>query len=233
MSGLKIAQWGTCWGVEEAQALSGVLVDLMPGPTQMLHSTATGLGLVTNGDLGVDLIRLRAGEGFVPHTHPGDHILIVVGGLGTITFDGCVYPTEPGNVYMVGGAVPHAVGARTAHAILAVGAPHRAVDDPDRMAPIEYQAVVSESVGDMTCLACAAGEHGGSPITATFPTLLHQIGCTHCPCFHCVSTGEPDLDARLRAGLDAAVNGHVYRMEYENGDVSEIPHAAATRLKDA
>lgn len=174
-----------------------VRVEHAPGPIKMQHCEATGSPLVTNGNLGVDRIQVSAGKGFVPHTHPGDHILIVIGGLGTITYGGIVYPTQAGEVYMVPGLIPHAVGARTDHVILAVGAPHKAVDDPDRMAPIEYRDVISEEVGDMTCRACF------EPVVAEFPVLLHELGCPHCPCFYCVHTGDLEEDRRLQTGLAA------------------------------
>jgi mannose-6-phosphate isomerase-like protein (cupin superfamily) len=132
--------------------------------------------MVTNGRLGVDLIRVAAGQGFQPHTHPGDHILIVVGGSGTITYDGVVYPTEAGDLYMIEGEVPHAVGARTDHVILAVGSPHKLVDDLDRMEPLEYQEVLSP-LGDLWCLICDS--------RSTYPNMLHDEGCEHCPCPPC------------------------------------------------
>lgn len=91
--------------------------------------------LTWEAHLGVDLLRLGPGESFPLHTHPGHHCLLVVRGQGTVTFDGTVYPTRPGDLYLVDGEVPHAVGAGAmdAHYILAFGAPHTHVDDPDRM----------------------------------------------------------------------------------------------------
>src|SRR4051812_1428071 len=198
-----VVDWARSVGMDDGG--TALFVANHPGHVNMEHSVATGTGLVTNGNLGVDRIHVLAGQGFVPHTHPGDHILIVVAGLGTITYGGQVVPTEAGQLYMVPGLIPHAVGARTDHVILAVGSPHKAVDDPDRMAPIEYQAVTSTEVGDMTCLACGELNHGGTPIRATFPTLLHQLGCTHCPCFYCLSTGDAAEDGRLRDSLDHAI----------------------------
>jgi quercetin dioxygenase-like cupin family protein len=143
----------------------------------MAHSRATGEALVSNGDLGIDVIRLGAGDGFAAHTHPGHHLLIVVGGRGTITFDGHIYPTVAGQVYFVPGRIAHAVGAVTDHVILAVGAPHRPVDSPERMALTEYSAVTSE-LGSLACAICE--------ITANFPSRLHELGCVHCPCPMCV-----------------------------------------------
>jgi hypothetical protein len=127
--------------------------------------------------LGGDIVRVPAGGGFVPHTHPGDHILIVLGGRGTITYDGTVYPTLPGQVYMIDGDVPHGVGAITDHVILAVGSPHKPVDSPERMSPVEYVAVASD-LGDMTCLICDT--------VTTYPRMLHDDECSHCPCSQCM-----------------------------------------------
>jgi quercetin dioxygenase-like cupin family protein len=152
-------------------------VDLGPRPVQMANSPATGEGLITNGKLGADIIRLEAGKGFAPHTHPGDHLLIVLGGEGTITYNGKIYATRAGQIYMVEGAKPHAVGARSDHVILAVGSPHRAVDSPDRMALVEYRAVTAE-LGNLTCLLCEK--------EAIFPQMLHTLGCRHCPCPVCL-----------------------------------------------
>lgn len=178
---LRIVRWAHALDTRETMAPDEVALQLLgvslaPRPMRMPQSPATGQGLVTNGHLGVDIIRLGAGRGFVPHTHPGDHLLICVGGLGTITYDGHIYPTQAGQVYMVEGEVPHAVGAITDHVILAVGSPHKAVDDTGRMQPVAYREVLAE-LGSLTCLICQK--------TATYPTLPHDIGCTHCPCAAC------------------------------------------------
>lgn len=161
--------------------LSALNIDLGPRSFPMAQSDASGDPLVSNGFLGVDLIRVMAGTGFAPHTHPGDHLLIVIGGEGTITYDGFVYPTHAGQVYMIEGAIPHAVGAITDHAILAVGAPHKPVGATDRMTPVAYREVVA-TLGDLTCLVCQR--------SATYPELLHDLGCVHCPCAVCASGKE-------------------------------------------
>jgi quercetin dioxygenase-like cupin family protein len=170
---LEIARWATDLGVNGFQLLG---VGLDERSLRMADGGATGAALISNGRLGADVIRLAAGEGFVPHTHPGDHLLIVVGGQGTITYGGKVYPTRAGDIYLLAGEVPHAVGAITDHVILAVGSPHRAVDAPDRMKPVAYQAVTTD-LGDMTCLICE--------IHARRPQRLHDAGCPHCPCGEC------------------------------------------------
>ena len=151
--------------------------------SQKMHGArdATGQGLVTNGAVGADLIRLPAGAGFEPHTHPGHHVLAVVGGIGTITYAGSVYETQAGQIYLVEGQVAHAVGAITDHVILAVGSPHKAIDAEDRMAPVPYEEIVAPQ-GDLTCTIC--------DLQALAPTRLHDVGCEHCPCQTCVGGGD-------------------------------------------
>jgi quercetin dioxygenase-like cupin family protein len=173
---LKLVCWAENLAISSEDLKQILAVDLGPRPSPMVHSTATGQGLVSNGFLGVDVIRLASGEGFAPHTHSGDHLLIVVGGKGTITYNGCVYPTEAGQVYLVEGSVPHAVGAITDHVILAVGAPHKPVDSAERMTLVEYEAVTAE-LGSLQCLIC---NH-----VAQAPQHLHDVGCAHCPCGCC------------------------------------------------
>ena len=174
MSDLLFASWANDAGLDSnGQRLS---VSLGTLPVRMAHSQATGKGLITNGRMGSDLIRLQAGDCFQPHTHPGDHLLVVVGGLGTVTYDGKIYLTRAGQIFMIEGAVPHAVGAITDHVILAIGNPHVAIDSPDRMKPLEYRAVVSQ-VDTLHCLICdRVGTHANR---------LCDQGCTHCVCDKC------------------------------------------------
>ena len=141
---------------------------------------ASGQGLVSNGAIGADLLRVPAGSGFVPHTHPGHHVLVIVAGRGTITFGGRVHETSAGGIYLVPGQVPHAVGAITDHVILAVGAPHKAVDAEDRMLAVPYQEVQAPE-GDLTCLICG--------VSSRLPERLHDVSCTHCPCYACLEAG--------------------------------------------
>ena len=143
---------------------------------QMVHSTGTGDNLVSNGKLGVDIIQLDAGNKFTPHTHPGDHLLIIIGGEGTITYGGKVYKTKAGDLYMIEGRVPHAVGAITNHVILVVGSPHKPVNSPERMTLVEYKEVASQ-LNDMHCLICN--------IKAKYPKMLHNKNCPHCPYSEC------------------------------------------------
>ncbi|MGK5642088.1 cupin domain-containing protein [Streptomyces sp. URMC 126] len=153
-------------------------------PVHMHGADATGLGLVSNGAIGADVIRLPAGAGFPPHTHPGHHVLVVLGGLGTITYNGRVHPTEAGQIYLVEGAVSHAVGAISDHVLLAIGAPHMPVESERRMEVVVYEEVLSE-IGNLHCLICDLKSH--------LPAYLHDVGCSHCPCHDCA---VPDASRR-------------------------------------
>lgn len=99
---------------------------------------AIGLPLHSNGHLGADILSVKAGDQFPVHTHPGDHLLYCLSGVGTITVDRVTYEIQPGDLYMVDGAVPHAVGALTDHVLVAIGAPHKPVDSPERMAFVDW-----------------------------------------------------------------------------------------------
>lgn len=181
---LRLVDWASYLGDEFTSKTHQFLrvpmqLDLYPAP--MSHATSSGRALVSNGDLGADLIRVPAGEGFTPHTHPGDHLLIMVGGVGTVTYDGKIYETRAGQIYMIEGLVPHAVGAITDHIVLAVGAPHRPVDSTDRMEPVEYKNVLAP-LGSLDCLICG--------VSAQYPRAPHDEGCPHCPCEVCVPVPE-------------------------------------------
>jgi quercetin dioxygenase-like cupin family protein len=166
---LILARWAEEVEVAGQQYLA---VDTGERDRAMSGTAATGEPLVSNGHLGVDLIRLPAGGGFPPHTHVGDHLLIVVAGTGTVAYEGRIYRTQPGQVYLVEGAKPHAVGAVTDHVLLAVGTPHRAVDATDRHTVVEYEAVAAD-LSDLRCDLCG--------VSAVLPQTLHDVGCPHCP----------------------------------------------------
>lgn len=173
---LNIVEWAEDEGFAGYEPYQGLAVYTGPRRSLMAHANATGEGLVSNGKLGADIIRLAAGDGFVPHTHPGDHLLIVIAGHGTMTYAGKIYPTKAGQAFMVEGAIAHAVGAITDHVLLSVGSPHKLIDSPDRMTPVEYAAVASD-IGELHCLICDT--------IAAYPERLHDLGCKHCPCDAC------------------------------------------------
>jgi hypothetical protein len=148
----------------------------------MTDTLATGEPVVSNGLLGADIIRVPAGAGFSPHTHPGDHMLFVLAGTGTIAYRGELRETHPGEAYMVEGLEAHAVGAITDHVLLAVGSPHRSVDSPSRQTLVDYSSI-SADLGGLTCHICLKSTEGGKT--------LFDLGCPHCPSqWLSVSSGE-------------------------------------------
>jgi quercetin dioxygenase-like cupin family protein/uracil-DNA glycosylase len=199
----------------------GLFVPSGPRTVPMYGTKASGERLVSNGQLGLDLIQVPAGEGFSPHTHPGDHLLIAVAGEGTVTVDGAIYPTRAGQVYMVEGAVPHAVGAITDHVILAVGSPHRAIDAADRMTLTDYLAVAAH-FHDLKCLVCDGAPEGS-------PQLLREAGCTHLP-------AEAPTSRPLVVGLAPATPAHEGRAAFadtESGDkLAALLDVGGARLLD-
>lgn len=99
---------------------------------------------LTRGHLGVDLLRVPSGIQFPLHVHPGNHLLYVVRGRGTVTFGGEVYTTKAGDLMLIDAEIEHAVGASSFEEqfILAFGAPHEEVDSPNRMRVVEDAADV-------------------------------------------------------------------------------------------
>lgn len=204
---LILAEWAGMGGVNAyGQDLTMLAVNHRERPVPMYGTKASGERMVSNGHLGVDLIRVPAGEGFSPHTHPGDHLLIAVAGEGTVTVDGLIYPTRAGQVYMVEGAVPHAVGAITDHVLLAVGSPHRNIDAADRMTLTDYAAIAA-TMGDLHCLVCDGGPQGT-------PEALRQLGCPHTP-------AEAPSTRPLVVGLAPATANHEGWRAFENTDAGD------------
>ena len=126
----------------------------MPGTTAHgLHLMRTstfrdaGVELGPDDQLGADIIELGAGETFPLHTHPGHHVLLVIMGQGTVTVDGEVHPTAPGDLYMVDGLQEHAVGAVERHILLSVGVPHKMPTALDRMNTVMERTLVASSEG--------------------------------------------------------------------------------------
>jgi len=131
---------------------------------------ATGEALLSNGFLGADVLHVPAGYGFAPHTHPGDHLLFVLGGQGTITTGGRIIETQPGQAYMVDGAVVHAVGATIDHVLLPVGAPHHMIDSETRLEFTVFDDLLADD-GSILCEICGVVAWPGAELT--------QAGCPH------------------------------------------------------
>ncbi|WP_327701125.1 cupin domain-containing protein [Streptomyces decoyicus] len=168
---LLICDWAADLGLDGTTQQLGI--EVAPGPTKVTKTAdATGHSLASSGHVGADILHVPAGSGFAPHTHPGDHLLFVLAGTGTIAVAGEIVRTRPGQVYMVQGDITHAVGAVTDHMILSVGAPHRRLDSPDRQELTAYAALLGE-LGEITCRLCDISAAGGEELAAK--------GCTHSP----------------------------------------------------
>ncbi len=173
--------------------VDGLRIVNVPNASQLLPeygvdvhgAPARGLAMHTNGHLGADLLHIKAGDQFPVHTHPGDHLLFCVAGEGTMSVNGRTYKIIPGDLYMVDGMVPHAVGAITDHVILAIGAPHKPVDSPERMTfvdwtgrlvdkPLTVDQANAERVqpGEIETIRCAW--QGGCASTVTIDHRAHS-----------------------------------------------------------
>jgi quercetin dioxygenase-like cupin family protein len=105
-------------------------------PTEPMHlSDAKGMALVHNGEkFGADVIDFPP-FGEVPmHTHPGDHILLCVGGSGCVTVKADKHPVTLGTCYLIRSMEPHAVQAfDRGLTLVVVGNDHRPVNSVERL----------------------------------------------------------------------------------------------------
>lgn len=145
------------------------LLELEPMPGSRCSGT-TAFSL--EGLIGADVIELPAYTSFPVHTHPGHHVLLVLEGLGALTDHNGIHRTHPGDLLLIPGDLPHAVGGGPhGQRLLAIGAPHRVTADPLRMTAVNPP-------WELTCHICGCEGY-------TRP--LHQQGCPHCPCPECTS----------------------------------------------
>lgn len=108
-----------------------------------LHRPAVetlGEKLLSNGALGADLLVVPPGAGFPVHVHSGHHLLLCLSGPGTFSLAGELHEVRPGDLSMIEGSVPHAVGNpyEAPHILLAVGCPPRELDAEDRMTVTDW-----------------------------------------------------------------------------------------------
>lgn len=106
---------------------------------QGIRGKALACGDTLQGEaIGVDLIEMSSGSAFPPHVHPGDHLLYVLDGTGTVTIGEKRYTVTSGDSIWIAASRLHAVSApASACAFLAFGYPHRRVDATDRMKIVE------------------------------------------------------------------------------------------------
>lgn len=130
-NGFQLAKWGLSRG------LDGATVNMRALPIEMCESDGTANPLVKRGDFGADLIRFPASGGVREHVHEGDHILVVLGGVGDVIVEGVAYGLRAGLVYLVPGEVRHAIRAETDLVMMAIGNRHVAAGDPARLRVVE------------------------------------------------------------------------------------------------
>lgn len=101
---------------------------------------AYGEKLLSNGTIGVDMLVVPPGAGFPVHVHAGHHLLLCISGPGTFSLAGQVHTVDVGDLSMIEGNVPHAVGNPNAqpHVLLAIGCPPRELDAEDRMTVTDW-----------------------------------------------------------------------------------------------
>lgn len=128
---------------------SGTLLPLYKGsqPIRMHLSQGTARQLLFDTScekpFGLDQIRFAPSEGVAMHTHPGSHILLCIGGKGTLEMkhslaDNLILETvnlEAGIAYLVPSLVPHSVYAKedSELLLLVIGNDHRRADATDRL----------------------------------------------------------------------------------------------------
>lgn len=126
--------------------LRAAIADVHANGVQVHGADAIGLGLHSNGMLGADILSVPPDTAFPVHTHPGDHLLLCLEGTGTISVDGITYKVTPGDLYMVDGMIPHAVGAGPGgHVLVAIGSPHKPIDSPERMTFTDWDGTPTDA----------------------------------------------------------------------------------------
>jgi quercetin dioxygenase-like cupin family protein len=87
-------------------------------------------------EIGADLIEMQPGSAFPFHLHPGEHILYVIAGQGTVRVGGAEHVIRAGDSVFIPAECPHHVAnPHTAGelVLLSVGYPHKGLAARDRM----------------------------------------------------------------------------------------------------
>lgn len=88
--------------------------------------------------IGADIIEMQPGSEFALHKHPGDHVLYIVSGTGSVHISGADRLVKEGDLVFIAAEHPHAVKgppleASSSLRIIAFGYPHKHVGALDRM----------------------------------------------------------------------------------------------------
>jgi quercetin dioxygenase-like cupin family protein len=146
------------WGKQITLANGTSVVVPKIGPLQKTMATTkgniSGEGLVSNGEMGGDLMFIPAGRGFHPHTHPGHHLLIIVEGECITTIDAEIHRLVAGQICLIPGDVPHAVSSVSDTTMIAIGSPHYPVDSEERLKLVDYESVLVNLNDTIQCIGC-------------------------------------------------------------------------------
>lgn len=156
----------------------GLVVDT--GPFELVMAKTgdeiTGRRLVSNGEIGGDLMHIPGGKGFEPHTHKGHHILLFLNGESIVTLGSEIHRMTPGEICVVPGDTAHGVSAVTDTTLLAVGSPHLPVDAKDRMQVLgEYKAIAAKLSEQFICMGCSKKQ------SFLLSEVLGKDGVIRCP----------------------------------------------------
>ncbi len=157
------------------------------------HGQITGEALVSNSDLGADLMFVPGGRGFEPHTHRGHHMIFVISGECTVTLGSDIHRLVAGEVCLIPGNIAHAVTGVTDTMILATGSsPHMPIAAEDRMDVVSFEVLSAELSEQIRCMGCSAQK--------VFPRekVLAPDGVIRCPYMH--ADGKCDLDHEASHG---------------------------------
>jgi quercetin dioxygenase-like cupin family protein len=102
--------------------------------SSMFGSQGLGKPLVQSGKFAADFLSFDGYQETSLHTHPGDHILIIYAGCGTLIFDGEPFELMPGTCYFVPGSVPHKIKANCLGlSLYSISNDHRPVNSANRL----------------------------------------------------------------------------------------------------
>lgn len=104
---------------------------------QMMHSDWTAKPLLLLNNFWADLIRFAPGKGVGTHTHPWDHILLVMVWTGRVEYNWVDYELKPWVAYMVPGSVPHAIKAKDELVLMSIANEHRPAWSQERLDVVE------------------------------------------------------------------------------------------------
>ena len=135
--------------------LAGAWVRLHDEHGQVLRGIRGRMGAasmsMSDHEIGVDLIEMEPGSAFPLHTHPGDHILYILEGLGIIKVNEKQHIVREGDTVFIPAEHAHGVstkaGENTIFRFLAFGHPHKHISAKDRMTIVEKDAPTQEESG--------------------------------------------------------------------------------------